>query len=241
MTPPLVEAALAVAARGWPVLPCRADKRPACARGHLDATTDPAAIHRLFNSGNAALLAIATGAPSDIAAVDIDPAAFQWFEARRKRGLFPPTLAHKTPRGGWHLIYRRPANGLRSCNGKLARGVDLKADGGYLVIPPSPGYSVIDERDPASFPAWIIAALAGIDERRARKAALRPASEPGDIDALARFVAASREGQRNTRLFWAACRAGKDAAALMASASAAGLPVPEAKATILSALRTTGR
>jgi hypothetical protein len=241
MTPSLAEAALAVAVRGWPVFPCRADKRPACWHGCKDATTDGDAIRRLFKGGNAALIAIATGEPSGIVAIDTDPAAFAWFEPRRNHALFPPTRAHRTPRGGWHLLYRRPAAGLRCSIGKLARGADIRGDGGYLVIPPSSGYTVIDEREPAPFPAWILAALARIDETRARKAALRPAPEPGDIAALHRFVAASRDGERNSRLFWAACRAGEHATELMSAAQRTGLAATEARATILSAMRTAGK
>jgi hypothetical protein len=87
-------------------------------------------------------------------------------------------------------------------------------------------YTVIDNREPTSFPAWVLAALARIDGMRARNAALRPLFASGDNRPLERFVAASREG--------AACRAGRDAAALMAAARATGLPATEAKATIAS-------
>ncbi|CAM5513372.1 bifunctional DNA primase/polymerase [Streptomyces californicus] len=59
---------------------------------------------------------------------------------------------------------------------------------------------------------------------------------------------AAHEGQRNTRLFWAACRAYEHgfgnalADALTAAAVRTGLPEHEARATIASAARlTTGR
>jgi hypothetical protein len=76
---------------------------------------------------------------------------------------------------------------------------------------------------------------------RARRAALRPAIETSDVAALARFVAASPEGERNARLFWAACRAGAAAEALTPAAIAAGLPPTEATATIRSAMQTAGK
>ncbi|WP_211362601.1 primase alpha helix C-terminal domain-containing protein, partial [Streptomyces chryseus] len=60
---------------------------------------------------------------------------------------------------------------------------------------------------------------------------------------LVQFVRAAHEGQRNTRLFWAACRAYENgigdslADALTTAAVAAGLPEREARATIASAAR----
>jgi hypothetical protein len=59
------------------------------------------------------------------------------------------------------------------------------------------------------------------------------------------LVLTAREGRRNTRLFWAACRAYENglgdtlAAALTTAAVRTGLPEPEARATIASAARLT--
>lgn len=65
-------------------------------------------------------------------------------------------------------------------------------------------------------------------------------------DGLIRFVAASREGERNQRLFWAACRAAElgDATLrrrLVEAARQAGLSEFEAQQTIASAFRTAGK
>jgi hypothetical protein len=79
MTEPLFTAALFAAGRGWSVLFCKADKTPACRHGFRDASLDPAEIARLLSEPGAALLAIATGEPSGIVAIDIDPVAFKWF------------------------------------------------------------------------------------------------------------------------------------------------------------------
>ncbi|MPY53182.1 primase alpha helix C-terminal domain-containing protein, partial [Streptomyces acidicola] len=62
---------------------------------------------------------------------------------------------------------------------------------------------------------------------------------------LVQFVLAAHEGQRNTRLFWAACRAyengiGPDLAdALVDAAVRTGLTAREARSTIASAARMT--
>ena len=64
-------------------------------------------------------------------------------------------------------------------------------------------------------------------------------------EGLVQFVRAAHEGQRNTRLFWAACRAyehgfGDDLApALTEAAVATGLTEQEARAAIASAARLT--
>ncbi|MGC0410712.1 hypothetical protein RKD32_003575 [Streptomyces sp. SAI-195] len=68
----------------------------------------------------------------------------------------------------------------------------------------------------------------------------------GDGRGLVQFVLAAHRGQRNTRLFWAACRAyenGIGAALLVPLLEAArtiGLTEHEARATIASAARMTG-
>ncbi len=60
------------------------------------------------------------------------------------------------------------------------------------------------------------------------------------------FVLGAHEGQRNTRLFWAACRAYEDGIgqalldSLVDAARATGLSEREARATIASAARMTG-
>jgi hypothetical protein len=60
------------------------------------------------------------------------------------------------------------------------------------------------------------------------------------------FVLAAHEGQRNTRLFWAACRAYENGvgpaltASLVDAALRTGLTEHEARATIASAARLMG-
>jgi hypothetical protein len=59
------------------------------------------------------------------------------------------------------------------------------------------------------------------------------------------FVRTAREGQRNTRLFWAACRAYENglgetlAPALTEAALQSGLTLAEARSTLASAARLT--
>ncbi|MDW8808388.1 primase alpha helix C-terminal domain-containing protein, partial [Streptomyces scabiei] len=73
-----------------------------------------------------------------------------------------------------------------------------------------------------------------------------PAGAHGHGHGLVHFVLTAQEGQRNTRLFWAACRAyenglGPDLTnALVEAAVRTGLTEREARSTVASAARMSG-
>ncbi len=81
---------------------------------------------------------------------------------------------------------------------------------------------------------------------------LGSASTPGRLAGLRRTVASAQQGQRNTTLHWAACRAGEMVAegvmgdpwvaaeALAEAAGAAGLDAREIAATIRSGFQSSG-
>ncbi|AEB44209.1 bifunctional DNA primase/polymerase [Micromonospora maris AB-18-032] len=160
----LLTAALDYVARGWPVFMLGRTKRPVancpdCAtttaghdreacpcltcHGFYAATTDPdraAAIVRAVPTGQ---LALRTGAASGVVVVDVDPAhgGRDSMNALIADGLLPPTAYVVTGSGGLHLYYRHPGQPVPCSQGKpgqgLGPGIDVKADGGYVVLPPS--------------------------------------------------------------------------------------------------------
>ena len=67
------------------------------------------------------------------------------WETRRAAQL-GKTRIHSTLSGGRHYLFRH-ADGVRNGAGKLAPGIDVRGEGGYVIMPPSPGYSVIHHRD----------------------------------------------------------------------------------------------
>jgi hypothetical protein len=128
--------------------------------------------------------------------------------------------------------------------------------GGYVVAPPSPGYSVVLDAPLAEMPAWLVEACRKKPPPNPPlpKRALLDLRDAGArrLVALVEFVADAREGQRNSRLFWAACRAaeaviagempaGVAFMALEQAAVAIALPAVEARRTIQSARRTAHR
>ncbi|MFE2938653.1 bifunctional DNA primase/polymerase [Streptomyces sp. NPDC059255] len=159
----------------------------------------------------------------------------------------PDTVVVLTPSGGRHIWLTGPPDVVvPNSAGRLAPGIDVRGSGGYLVGPGSvtargayrlaPGTAGLA---PAPCPRALLHLLT--PPARPRHARDRPARGHG----LVQFVLAAHEGQRNTRLFWAACRAYEhgfgDALteALVDAAVRTGLDEREARATIASAARLT--
>src|SRR5690349_651904 len=129
-----------------PIFPCYQNKRPACENGFHDASADPAEQTRLWAGRIGLLVAVPTGEVSGLAVLDIDRAGMAWLASAN----LPATRQHQTRSGGRHLIYRhRP--GLRCSQGVIAPGVDVRAEGGYVIWWPAHGYAV-DEREVADWP-----------------------------------------------------------------------------------------
>ncbi|OMI88205.1 DNA primase [Streptomyces sp. M1013] len=237
--------------------------RGECGRfGHgvHDASTDPARVRALFAAAPWATgYGIACGLPPHhLIGVDLDTKAdtseTDSSTALRElalRHLFtiPPTVVVLTPSGGRHLwLTGPPDHVVPNSAGRLAPGIDIRGAGGYLVGPGSrtrhgtyttaPGTSHLA---PAPCPPALLRLLLPPPVRRAGGG-----TTGGDGRGLIQFVLAAHRGQRNTRLFWAACRAyenGIGAALLVPLLEAArttGLTQHEARATIASAARMTG-
>ncbi len=189
------------------------------------------------------LIGLATGPPSGLTVLDVDPLGQPWLRAQMLRARLPQTRIHRTPRGGYHFLYLDPDPPLHNSASKIAPGIDVRGVGGYIIIPPSPGYAVVDDAAPAPFPEWIIAALTAVGEAKVRRAASMAERGEASVDPLANFVRQSPVGERNNRLFWAAriaAREGLDADAIASAGRAAGLSDIEVSRTIKSAPRYIG-
>ncbi|MBL1107866.1 bifunctional DNA primase/polymerase [Streptomyces sp. 5-8] len=240
--------------------PCHGE----CGRfGHgvYDASADPARIRELFAAAPRATgYGIACGLPPyHLIGVDLDTKSGTDSSAALRelalRHLFtiPETVVVLTPSGGRHLwLTGPPDTAVPNSAGRLAPGIDIRGAGGYLVGPGSrtdhglytaaPGTAHLA---PAPCPRSLLRLL--LPPPRPRHAAPPAPGATGDHGrGLVQFVLAAHEGQRNTRLFWAACRAYENgigpalAAPLTEAALHTGLSEREARATIASAARMTG-
>jgi hypothetical protein len=164
----LIDDALALAAEGLPVFPCTlkgTDKSPVCAGGHKAATREPGRIRSLFAHSAANIIGMPTGEVSGIIVIDIDPRhdGNAWLDEHRAE--MPRTRTHRTLQGGLHLLFKDGGHGIRNSAGRVqngrkigvAPGVDVRGNGGWVVYPPSAGYSVLDDAPIADMPDWLVA------------------------------------------------------------------------------------
>jgi len=132
----LLRAALRYAELGFPVFPCAPDgKVPITPRGFKDATTDPAQIEKWWEKYPDANIGIPT---AGLLVVDVDGEDNPWPADPERAGDLASGPISLTPRGGRHHIFRQPAGRTwRNTTGRIAEHVDTRADGGYIVVPPS--------------------------------------------------------------------------------------------------------
>ena len=144
------QGALKIASRGKPVFPCRPDKRPYTSRGFKDASTDPRRVNHLFNRYRGAKIGMPTGKRSGVFVVDVDRLEALGELPRE----LPETLTVRTPSGGLHYYYNH-VEGLTNSAGRLPAGLDVRAEGGYVIVPPSEGYTTERRAPVADAPGWL--------------------------------------------------------------------------------------
>jgi putative DNA primase/helicase len=256
----LPAAAVHYAEIGWPLLLLRPLGKLPLKRGWRDnPIRTPDEAQRLWKEEVWAGIALHTGSASGIVVIDIDPrhgGSVDVLEA--KFGALPATIESVTPSGGSHLFFRCALAVPNSC-GRVARGIDVRGDGGLAVLPPSRV-----RRDDGSIGhySWCPGHAPGEIELAALPEALyraalpppappmshKPLVGPVKVDGILAVIARADVGRRNAATYWAAARLGElvrrgklryaQAIALVVTAARhRGLNDKEALATALSGIR----
>lgn len=215
VSPPMLRHALSYAAYGWAVFPCSPnDKQPlvpkSSAPGVRDgglylASSDTDQIARWWSTRPHAMIGLRMGTGCGAFAVDFDPGTdkktgevftyddlLDQVEALIGEPL-PATLTSLTPRGGRHHLFTLPEgvtwDEIGNSRGALPDHVDIRGEGGYIVLAPSvrSGVKAVAECCEGVAYRWVdpeatiaVAPMALIDALRrtgafARKAAVAPA------------------------------------------------------------------
>jgi hypothetical protein len=184
-TATMLDAALEYAERGVSVFPVWWIQAGRCACGHSscenpgkhplgkavpnglkNATTDPGTIRAWWARYPRAHIGMPT---SWCAVLDVDPrhgGDFTLAALEQEYGPLPETAEVLTGGGGRHVYFAR-VDGLRPSAGVLGPGLDMRAEGGYVLLPPSghvSGGTYVDEMlhplfdtPLAPMPAWLVA------------------------------------------------------------------------------------
>lgn len=226
MTP--LEAALAYAKRGWNVFPCHSvtpdghctcgyagdpddhpiGKHPRTLNGVKDATTDENRITEWFNHFPESNIGLACGAVSGVFAVDVDPRhggfeSLEEYEVLRQEGPLPPTLQSVSGGGGRHILFATYNEGTIRNRISWLKGVDIRGDGGYIIVPPSKHVSgakyrwLNEDTSIARAPEDLVSSVVNAKGSSAFEEELPPTAD---------LLKGVPRGKRDDLLFRAACR-----------------------------------
>jgi hypothetical protein len=187
----ILDAALSYVAQGFKVFPTKLDKKPFTDHGLKDATMLQDGVKDYWNKYPDAGIGLVTDGfivlDFDRKGGGLDNKAV----IESQYGQLPRTRTHRTGGGGLHYIYRNTngTNIRNTVNLGGYQGVDLRANGGYIIAPPSKHesgnhYEVIDNSKIAPAPMWLI-------EMATKKTPMLPANTDNQL---------IPEGQRNSTL-----------------------------------------
>ena len=139
-------------------------KHPRIKNGFKGATTDIKQIQEWWSEWPSANIGMIPDPGLFI--LDVDPRAGGSDSLKAlidKYGPLPETVKQKTGGGGEHYFFTYPKDQpFKSSSGQLAPGVDIKAEGGYIILAPSNHKSgkryqwTGKKREPAPAPPWLI-------------------------------------------------------------------------------------
>lgn len=149
---------------GWAIFPVKSgDKTPATTHGCHDATIDSEVFQKLckgpHNDG------LATGLVSGVWVLDVDVrhgGDKSLHQLINQYGSLPFTVQSRTQSGGQHIFFKWDPSHPLSNRANVMPGLDVRADGGYVVVPPSVGSQGVYEwivppirNEIANAPEWL--------------------------------------------------------------------------------------
>ena len=182
---------------GWSVLPVKPEEKRPYMTNWLQYTKTRATkqtVNNWFSNLSGAGIGVVTGKVSNMVVLDVESDCPYPIEDLLKR--YPTQMYSRTGSGGYHLFYQYPTNVSRVANrvGIFER-VDLRADGGFIVLPPTvhPSgnrYTWIKRGVPGAFPVALLdlRSQPKVQDEGWITEALRGVSEGGRNDSCARLA-----------------------------------------------------
>lgn len=183
---------------GWSILPVKPDEKRPYMQNWLQYTKEKAGkatLENWFTHLSGAGVGVVTGKISGVLVIDVEHDCPRPIEDVLKQ--YPTNMVSRSGSGGYHLFYQYPSNKGRVSNRvQFQPGMDLRADGGFIVLPPtrhpSGGqYEWVTRGMPSVFPSEVLE-MEGHSVNPAGEAwiseLLRGVSEGGRNDAAARLA-----------------------------------------------------
>lgn len=206
--------ALAYASRGWRVIWAPPGiKRPTVAGWQHTATTDTAVVTSWFAGRPDLNVCVVTGEQSGIFVLDVDDKPGKTGSAtlaalERAHGDLPVTYSVGTGSGGVHHYFRWPGFNPGNSAGRLGKDLDIRAEGGQVVAPPSRAddqdhfmaYFVLLNVAVAAAPEWLLDLFRPVT--RPSVGATHGYQQPASPDGLLRWLAGVQPGGQDDALNW---------------------------------------
>ena len=185
----MLHAAASLSLFGVPIFPVKPDKSPHIKSWQQKATTDQAIFEKWWKKWPEANIAMPTGAPSGLVAVDVDVKngvnGYESLSAIEEMFGKQGTRRITTPSGGAHLIYKCSQT-VKNRVGILD-GIDIRGEGGNIVAKGSvingSAYTVTHDVPPEEMPIDMVNWINDIQQ-------VKPSSERGVT-----------KGERNNQIF----------------------------------------
>lgn len=136
---PLIEQALEYVDNGWSVLPVRPDEKRPYMTNWLQYTKTRATksmVESWFSNLAGAGIGAVTGRVSNMVVLDIERHCPYSLEELLKK--YPTQMVARSGSGGYHLYFLYPTGVSKVSNRvHIFEGADLRADGGFIVLPPT--------------------------------------------------------------------------------------------------------
>ena len=190
--------------RGQKIFPCKSNgKKPLTPRGFKDASSDTGVITTWWSNYPDANIGLCTGKDANLIVVDVDvknrAGGIESLQVLEAEFETLDTLVVTTPSGGLHYYFSYPQAVERiKCMTGFRKGIDIRADGGYVVAPgssiDSKPYEFVDiDKEIAQLPLWLLDLLTNKETNNS------------SFDVV-ETVQGVNKGSRNVSLFKLSCR-----------------------------------
>lgn len=174
-------------------------KHPRTPHGFYDASADERQITEWWTRTPHANIGLVTGIDNDLLVLDVDPphgGDKTLAELEAKHGQLPDTMRANTGSGGQHIIFKH-VDGLTNCVGAIGDGLDIRTQGGYIVVAPSlhpsgKRYEWANALQAVDAPQWLIEEI-----KKRGGAAPENGGRGGQHDYWLRVAKGIRQGERH--------------------------------------------